>query len=132
LPVTGGGAAADALGDIVLCMAQLQLSARAYHRTRSVKLSRASADLAGCADIQPAHLAEGAAILSEVDEPIVGDDTSIAENICDALIGTGRSNYNRDRDYTFGRGFVRSSLSPNLLINNIELDRRVSPSWKQD
>jgi len=34
-------------------MSQLQLSARAYHRTRSVKLARTTADLAGSA-----HLAE--------------------------------------------------------------------------
>jgi hypothetical protein len=27
----------DALGDIVLCMSQLQLSARAYHRRRRMK-----------------------------------------------------------------------------------------------
>lgn len=33
-------------------------SARAYHRTRSVKLSRTIADLAGSEDIQSAHLAE--------------------------------------------------------------------------
>ncbi|HKY55216.1 MAG TPA: hypothetical protein VJM08_12955 [Anaerolineales bacterium] len=29
-------------------MSQMQLSARAYHRTRSVKLARTTADLAGC------------------------------------------------------------------------------------
>ena len=40
-------------------MSQLQLSARAYHRTRSVKLAaRTTADLAGSEEIQSAHLAE--------------------------------------------------------------------------
>ncbi len=39
-------------------MSQLNLSARAYHRTRSVKLSRTIADLAGSEEIQSAHLAE--------------------------------------------------------------------------
>ena len=34
-------------GDILLCMTQLNLSARAYHRTRSVKLARTIANLAG-------------------------------------------------------------------------------------
>jgi magnesium chelatase family protein len=37
-------------------MTQLQLSARAYHRI--LKLARTIADLAGCAEIQPPHLAE--------------------------------------------------------------------------
>jgi magnesium chelatase family protein len=37
-------------------MAQLQLSARAYHRI--LKLARTIADLAGAADIRPPHLAE--------------------------------------------------------------------------
>lgn len=37
-------------------MRQLQLSARAYHRL--LKLARTIADLAGAADIGPAHLAE--------------------------------------------------------------------------
>ena len=45
-------------GDIVLCMMQLSLSARAYHRTRSVKLARTIADLAQSEEIQSAHLAE--------------------------------------------------------------------------
>jgi predicted ATPase with chaperone activity len=48
----------DALGDIVLCMRQLQLFARAYHRTRSVKLARTIADLAGNDEIQSVHLVE--------------------------------------------------------------------------
>ena len=39
-------------------MSQLNLSARAYHRTRSLKLSRTIADLAGSAEIQSPHLAE--------------------------------------------------------------------------
>jgi magnesium chelatase family protein len=46
----------DAGGDIVLCMSQLNLSARAYHRL--LKLARTIADLAGNEDIQSAHLAE--------------------------------------------------------------------------
>jgi magnesium chelatase family protein len=37
-------------------MAQLQLSARAYHRV--LKLARTIADLAGSATIAPTHLAE--------------------------------------------------------------------------
>jgi magnesium chelatase family protein len=48
----------DAGGDIVLCMTQLNLSAHAYHRTRSVKLARTIADLAGSEEIQSPHLAE--------------------------------------------------------------------------
>jgi magnesium chelatase family protein len=39
-------------------MSQLNLSARAYHRTQSVKLARTIDDLAGSEDIQSAHLAE--------------------------------------------------------------------------
>ena len=39
-------------------MTQLNLSARAYHRTQSVKLARTIADLAGCEEIQSVHLAE--------------------------------------------------------------------------
>jgi len=34
------------------------MSARAYHRTRSVKLARTIADLAGSERIQTVHLAE--------------------------------------------------------------------------
>jgi len=39
-------------------MTQLNMSARAYHHTQSVKLARAIADLAGSEDIQSVHLAE--------------------------------------------------------------------------
>jgi magnesium chelatase family protein len=39
-------------------MTQLNSSARAYHRTRSVKLARTIADLARCEEIQSVHLAE--------------------------------------------------------------------------
>lgn len=39
-------------------MTQLNLSARAYHRTRSVKLGRMIADLAGSDEIQLPHLAK--------------------------------------------------------------------------
>jgi magnesium chelatase family protein len=39
-------------------MTQLNLSARAYHRTQSVKLARTIADLAGCEEIQSVHLVE--------------------------------------------------------------------------
>jgi magnesium chelatase family protein len=39
-------------------MTQLNLSARAYHRTQSVKLARTIADLAGSEEIQSPHLAE--------------------------------------------------------------------------
>jgi hypothetical protein len=58
LPVAGGGAKLDASRDIVLCMTQLNLSARAYHRTRSVKLARTIADLGGSEEIGSVHLAE--------------------------------------------------------------------------
>jgi magnesium chelatase family protein len=39
-------------------MSQLGITARGFHRTRSVKLARTIADLAGADHIQPAHLAE--------------------------------------------------------------------------
>jgi magnesium chelatase family protein len=39
-------------------MTQLNLSVRAYHRTRSVKLARTIADLTGSEEIQSVHLAE--------------------------------------------------------------------------
>jgi len=41
-----------------VAMTQLNLSARAYHRTQSVKLARTIADLAGTEEIQSVHLAE--------------------------------------------------------------------------
>ncbi len=46
----------DAGGDIVLCMTQMNLSARTYHRI--LKLAGTIADLAGSEEIQSAHLAE--------------------------------------------------------------------------
>jgi magnesium chelatase family protein len=46
----------DAGGDIVLCMSQMNLSARAYHRI--LKLARTIADLAGSEEIRSAHLVE--------------------------------------------------------------------------
>ena len=46
----------DAGGDIVLCMSQLNLSTRAYHRI--LKLAHTIADLAGSEVIQSTHLAE--------------------------------------------------------------------------
>jgi magnesium chelatase family protein len=39
-------------------ISQLHLSARDYHRTRSVKLAHTIADLSGSEEIQSAHLAE--------------------------------------------------------------------------
>jgi len=39
-------------------MTQLGMSARAFHRTRSVKLARTIADLEGAAEIKTHHLAE--------------------------------------------------------------------------
>ena len=41
-----------------IAMSQLNLSARAYHRTQSVKSARTIADLAGCEEIPSVHLAE--------------------------------------------------------------------------
>ena len=45
---------------------QLQMSARAYHRTRSVKLARTIADLAGSEGIETVHLALPAPLRSGV------------------------------------------------------------------
>lgn len=56
LQTPGRGPTSDAGGDIVLCMTQLNLSARAYHRI--LKLARTIGDLAGCEEIQCVHLAE--------------------------------------------------------------------------
>ena len=39
-------------------MSQMNLSARAYHRTRSVKLARTIADLAGAHHTELIHVAE--------------------------------------------------------------------------
>jgi len=41
-----------------VAMRQMNLSARAYHRTQSVKLARTIADLAGSEEIQSAHWVE--------------------------------------------------------------------------
>ncbi|HMR99091.1 MAG TPA: hypothetical protein PKE62_07530 [Anaerolineales bacterium] len=62
----------DACGDIVLCMSQMNLSARAYHRI--LKLARTIADLARSEEIQSAHLAEAlhAAQSPEVDDGVSG------------------------------------------------------------
>jgi predicted ATPase with chaperone activity len=46
----------DACGDIVLCMSQLNLSARAHHHI--LKLSRTIAYWAGSEEIESPHLAE--------------------------------------------------------------------------
>jgi predicted ATPase with chaperone activity len=49
-------------------MTQLDLSARAYYRTRSVKLARTIANLAGCEEIKSVQLAEALHLRqSEVD-----------------------------------------------------------------
>jgi predicted ATPase with chaperone activity len=50
------GGEPDTSGDIVLCMSQLNLSARGYHRV--LKLARTIADLAGSEEILSVHLAE--------------------------------------------------------------------------
>lgn len=58
---------------MVLCMTQLNLSARAYHRTRSVKPARTIAGLAEYEEIQSVHLAEAlhASQSSEVDDGVM-------------------------------------------------------------
>jgi predicted ATPase with chaperone activity len=50
-----------------VAMIWLNLSAGIHHRTRSVKLARTIADLAGSAEIQSAHLTE-ALHLRQVDQ----------------------------------------------------------------
>jgi magnesium chelatase family protein len=56
LQIAGGGSKPDAICDIMLCMTQLNLSARAYHLI--LKLARTIAELAGSEEIQSVHLAE--------------------------------------------------------------------------
>jgi predicted ATPase with chaperone activity len=60
-------------------MTQLNLSARAYHRTRSVKLAHTIADLAGCDEIQSVHLAEAlhATQSPEADDGVINDQTNL-------------------------------------------------------
>ena len=45
-------------GDIVLCIIRLNVSARAYYRTQSVKRAGTISDLAECEEMQSVHLAE--------------------------------------------------------------------------
>ena len=73
LQVTGGGSELDASRDIVLCMTQLNLSARAYHRI--LKLARTIADLAECEEIASVHLAEAlhASQSSEINDELVAN-----------------------------------------------------------
>jgi magnesium chelatase family protein len=63
----------DAQSLMRTAMSQLNLSARAYHRI--LKLARTIADLAGCEEIQSAHLAEAlhASQSSEVDDELATD-----------------------------------------------------------
>jgi magnesium chelatase family protein len=58
-------------------MTQLNLSARAYHCTRSVKLAWTIADLAGSEEIQSAHLAEAlhASQSTKVDDELMNIKT---------------------------------------------------------
>ena len=65
MSVAGRRSEFDAGGDIVLCMSQLQLSTRTYHRF--LKLVRTIADLAGSDEIQSAHLAEALHLRSSED-----------------------------------------------------------------
>ena len=62
-------------------MSQMNLSARAYHRTRSVKLARTIADLTGSEDIQSAHLAEAlhASQPSEINDGIKQKDLDFVQ-----------------------------------------------------
>jgi len=61
-------------------MTQLNLSARAYLCTQSVKLARTIADLAGREVIQSVHLAEAlhASQSSEVDDEVIAYSALIA------------------------------------------------------
>jgi len=63
----------DGQGLMRAAMTQLNLSARAYHRTQSVKLARTIADLAGSEEIQSVYLAEPlyASQSSEVDGELI-------------------------------------------------------------
>jgi magnesium chelatase family protein len=56
-----------------VAMTQLNLSARAYHRI--LKLARTIADLAGCEDIQSAHLVEAlhASRSAEIDDGLTNN-----------------------------------------------------------
>ena len=60
---------------MVLCMSQLQLSARAYHRI--LKLARTIADLAGEEEIQSAHLVEALHLRSSKDHDGLRDRDGI-------------------------------------------------------
>ena len=75
-------------------MTQLNLPARAYHRTRSVKLARTIADRAGCEEIGSVHLAEAlhATQSSEVDDELntdlklsAGSNTHIKRSCCSRM-----------------------------------------------
>lgn len=55
-----------------VAMSQMNLSARAYHRTQSVKRARTIADLARCEEIQSVHLAEALQYRSKL---MMGKDT---------------------------------------------------------
>jgi hypothetical protein len=59
-------------------MTQLNLSARAYYRTQSVKLARPIADLARCEEIQAVHLAE--ALHAHLHSPALAPEASVKLN----------------------------------------------------
>lgn len=74
-------------------MNQLNLSVGAYHRTQSVKLTRTIADLAGCDDIQPVHLAEALHLRSsEVKDGLIASFLLIVFNIHSSLPAPMRLN----------------------------------------
>ena len=76
LQIRQAGSEPDAGGDDTA-----QLSARAYHRTQSVKLARTIADLAGCEEIQSAHLAEALHLRpSEVGNTVSGKIFELRSN----------------------------------------------------